>query len=60
MQDREPPDADEEADVCPDVSSAEILDEMTTHRGELKHRSVSFNGRQLQVSNLQKDPVLLD
>ncbi|CAI9094491.1 OLC1v1030240C1 [Oldenlandia corymbosa var. corymbosa] len=32
-----------------DLSSAEILDEMTTHRGELKHRSVSFNERQYQV-----------
>ncbi|KAG8381894.1 hypothetical protein BUALT_Bualt05G0020300 [Buddleja alternifolia] len=28
-----------------DVSSAEILDEMVTHRGELKHRSLSFNSR---------------
>ncbi|KAG8375481.1 hypothetical protein BUALT_Bualt10G0104300 [Buddleja alternifolia] len=36
-------------DGSPDVSSAEILDEMTTRRGELKHRSVSFNDRQLQV-----------
>lgn len=36
--------------ASPDVSSAEILDEMTTRRGELKHRSVSFNDRQqLQV-----------
>ncbi|XP_042002703.1 probable boron transporter 7 isoform X2 [Salvia splendens] len=33
----------------PDVSSAEILDQMTTRRGELKHRSVSFNDRQLQT-----------
>lgn len=33
-----------------DVSSGEILDEMITRRGELKHRSVSFNDRQqLQV-----------
>ncbi|KAG6387935.1 hypothetical protein SASPL_153130 [Salvia splendens] len=32
----------------PDVSSAEILDQMTTGRGELKHRSISFNDRQLQ------------
>ncbi|KAK3033874.1 hypothetical protein RJ639_032779, partial [Escallonia herrerae] len=31
-----------------DLSSAEILDEMTTRRGELKHRSVSFNDRQYQ------------
>lgn len=28
-----------------DVTSAEILDEMTTRRGELKHRTVSFNDR---------------
>ncbi|KAL0323911.1 UNVERIFIED_CONTAM: Boron transporter 4 [Sesamum calycinum] len=45
--DRELPDTDD--DEGADVSSAEILDEMTTHRGELKHRSVSFNDRQLQV-----------
>ncbi|XP_051151615.1 probable boron transporter 6 isoform X1 [Andrographis paniculata] len=32
-----------------DVSSAEILDEITTRRGELKHRSVSFNERQRQM-----------
>ncbi|KAJ8555466.1 hypothetical protein K7X08_012962 [Anisodus acutangulus] len=32
-----------------DFSDAEILDEMTTHRGELKHRSVSFTERQHQV-----------
>ncbi|KAH7840071.1 hypothetical protein Vadar_012304 [Vaccinium darrowii] len=32
-----------------DLSSQEILDEMTTHRGELKLRSVSFSERQFQV-----------
>ncbi|XP_011081918.1 boron transporter 4-like [Sesamum indicum] len=47
LKDRELPDSDD--DEGADVSSAEILDEMTTHRGELKHRSVSFNDRQLQV-----------
>ncbi|KAL0330821.1 UNVERIFIED_CONTAM: putative boron transporter 7 [Sesamum angustifolium] len=47
LKDRELPDTDD--DEGADVSSAEILDEMTTHRGELKHRSVSFNDRQLQV-----------
>ncbi|KAK6136579.1 hypothetical protein DH2020_029669 [Rehmannia glutinosa] len=36
LTDREPPDNDGEG--APDVSSAEILDEMTTRRGELKHR----------------------
>lgn len=43
--------ADNDADgASPDVSSGEILDEMITRRGELKHRSVSFNDRQqLQV-----------
>ncbi|KAL0393984.1 UNVERIFIED_CONTAM: Boron transporter 4 [Sesamum latifolium] len=49
LKDRELPDTDD--DEGADVSSAEILDEMTTHRGELKHRSVSFNDRQLQVGN---------
>ncbi|KAM3218352.1 putative boron transporter 7 [Capsicum annuum] len=38
---------DEENDD--DFSDAEILDEMTTRRGELKHRSVSFTERQHQV-----------
>lgn len=48
-QDREIPDIDND-ESSPDVSSAEILDEITTRRGELKHRSMSFNGmRQLQV-----------
>lgn len=32
-----------------DLSDAEILDEMTTHRGELKHRSVSRTERHHQV-----------
>lgn len=32
-------------DMSPDVSSAELLDEMTTHRGEVKRRSFSFNER---------------
>ncbi|XP_073033395.1 boron transporter 4-like isoform X2 [Primulina eburnea] len=60
LRDRVSPDTDEEeADVCPDVSSAEILDEMTTHRGELKHRSVSFNGRQLQVFPEEDSPGML-
>lgn len=34
----------------PDVSSAEILDEMLTHRGEIRHRSMSFNDRSIEVS----------
>lgn len=49
-QERDLPDTDTDGS-SPDVSSAEILDEMTTRRGELKHRSVSFNDRQLQVRN---------
>ncbi|XP_051151616.1 boron transporter 4-like isoform X2 [Andrographis paniculata] len=49
--DRQLPDADSD-EGPPDVSSAEILDEMTTRRGELKHRSVSFNERH----NLQSIP----
>lgn len=48
IKDREMPDTDNDGSL-PDVSSAEILDEMTTRRGELKHRSVSFNDRQLQT-----------
>ncbi|CAA0838552.1 Boron transporter 4 [Striga hermonthica] len=38
----------DDTESAPDVSSAEILDEIVTRRGELKHRSVSFNDRQLQ------------
>ncbi|CAI9775681.1 unnamed protein product [Fraxinus pennsylvanica] len=34
-------------DYAFDVSSDELLDEMTTRRGELKRRSVSFNERQV-------------
>lgn len=52
MQEREIP--DEEND---DFSDAEILDEMTTHRGELKHRSVSFTERQHQVNGLPNRPT---
>ncbi|KAI3454038.1 hypothetical protein Pfo_010701 [Paulownia fortunei] len=48
QRDGELPEADGE-EGSPDLSSAEILDEMTTHRGELKHRSMSFNDRQFQV-----------
>ncbi|EYU21945.1 hypothetical protein ABFS83_01G029300 [Erythranthe nasuta] len=48
LTDRELPDTNGD-EASPDVSSAEILDEMTTRRGELKHRSVSFNDRQLQA-----------
>ncbi|KAL6501925.1 putative boron transporter 7 [Orobanche gracilis] len=47
LTNREAPDVDGDESV-PEVTSAEILDEMTTRRGELKHRSVSFNDRQLQ------------
>ncbi|XP_017216495.1 boron transporter 4 [Daucus carota subsp. sativus] len=32
-----------------DLSAAEFLDEMTTHRGELKLRTISFNDRQQQI-----------
>lgn len=48
IRERDLPDTDTDGS-SPDVSSAEILDEMTTRRGELKHRSVSFNDRQLQT-----------
>ncbi|KAA8525367.1 hypothetical protein F0562_007215 [Nyssa sinensis] len=47
---RELPDIDSgESEV--DLFSAEILDELTTARGELKLRSVSFNERQSQVND---------
>ncbi|KAL3844109.1 hypothetical protein ACJIZ3_001512 [Penstemon smallii] len=47
LRDRELSVADGE-DGVPDITSAEILDEMTTRRGELKHRQVSFNDRQFE------------
>ncbi|GER45143.1 HCO3- transporter family [Striga asiatica] len=47
-------DGDDGEEDSPDFSSAEILDEMTTRRGELKHRSMSFNERQFQVRLSQK------
>ncbi|PIN13561.1 hypothetical protein CDL12_13816 [Handroanthus impetiginosus] len=50
LRDRDPPCTDGD-EGSPDVTSAEILDEMTTRRGELKHRSVSFNDRQLQAKS---------
>lgn len=37
-------------DLSPDVSSGELLDEMLTHRGEIKHRSSSLD-RRIEVSN---------
>ncbi|RYR44525.1 hypothetical protein Ahy_A08g040848 isoform B [Arachis hypogaea] len=40
LQDKEPGDSDESVE---DYCDAEILDEMTTSRGELKLRAVSFN-----------------
>lgn len=36
-----------------EVCDAEILDALTTSRGEFKRRSVSFNDRSLQVINLR-------
>ncbi|CAA2988624.1 probable boron transporter 7 [Olea europaea subsp. europaea] len=47
LRDQEAADADDEEGG---VDVYEILDEMTTHRGELKHRSASFNEREFQVS----------
>ncbi|KAL8504160.1 hypothetical protein ACS0TY_022772 [Phlomoides rotata] len=44
QQDGELTDSDGE-EMSPDVSSGEILDEMTTHRGEVKRRSMSFSDR---------------
>jgi len=43
-QDREPRDSDTDGS-SEDYYDAEILDEMTTNRGELKLRTVSFNDR---------------
>ncbi|PSS19285.1 Boron transporter like [Actinidia chinensis var. chinensis] len=44
---REPPGDEESPEIR--LSSQEILDEITTHRGELKLRSISFSERQFQV-----------
>ncbi|XP_057810453.1 boron transporter 4-like isoform X1 [Salvia miltiorrhiza] len=41
-------DTDDEG-FSPDVTSAELLDEMLTHRGEIRHRSLSFNDRHAEV-----------
>jgi hypothetical protein len=41
VQEREPPDVDSEKSED-DFYDAEILDEMTTNRGELKLRTLSF------------------
>ncbi|KAK6116867.1 hypothetical protein DH2020_049397 [Rehmannia glutinosa] len=49
QRERELPDDADGEESSPDVSSDEILDEITTHRGELKHRSMSFNDRHFQV-----------
>ncbi|CAA0838346.1 Boron transporter 4 [Striga hermonthica] len=50
-------DGDDGEEDSPDLSSAEILDEMTTRRGELKHRSMSFNERQFQVLPTESNEV---
>lgn len=49
QQESESHDPDSEEDGSDDFSSAELLDEMTTNRGELKRRSLSFNDKQYQV-----------
>ncbi|KAH6788308.1 HCO3- transporter family [Perilla frutescens var. frutescens] len=36
-------------EFSPDLSSAEILDEMLTHRGEIRHRSMSFSDRHIEA-----------
>ncbi|KAK4755891.1 hypothetical protein SAY87_009648 [Trapa incisa] len=43
FKDGKPPDSFEGKDSVPDFYDAEVLDEMTTNRGELKLRTVSFN-----------------
>ena len=50
-QEKEPPDTIAE-ESNEEYYDAEILDEMTTHRGELKLRTVSFKEeRSFQVGN---------
>lgn len=44
VQERAPPEDSEESED--DFYDAEILDELTTNRGELKLRTLSFNIRQ--------------
>ncbi|KAJ0987941.1 hypothetical protein J5N97_006297 [Dioscorea zingiberensis] len=48
-QEFEPSSDDDGVEVC----DAEILDELTTSRGEFKRRTVSFNDRSLQVHPVQ-------
>ncbi|CAA0821346.1 Boron transporter 4 [Striga hermonthica] len=48
---------DDSAEDSPDLSSAEILDEMTTHRGEVKRRSMSFNDKQFQALPAESNGV---
>lgn len=57
-QNRESADPDGEDDTY-DISSDELLDEMTTRRGELKYRSVSFNERQIQVGHYFNSSLLV-
>ncbi|KAJ7966141.1 Boron transporter-like protein [Quillaja saponaria] len=47
---REPPDDENEASTD-DFFDAEILDEITTHRGELKLRNVSINDRPVSIND---------
>ncbi|KAL0372097.1 UNVERIFIED_CONTAM: Boron transporter 4 [Sesamum calycinum] len=47
-RDGESPD-DDSGESSDEFTDAEILDEMTTHRGELKHRSMSSRDRQFPV-----------
>ncbi|KAI5669498.1 hypothetical protein M9H77_19351 [Catharanthus roseus] len=51
-------DPDSEEDGSDDFSSAELLDEMTTNRGELKRRSLSFNDKQYQEKFDELDKAL--
>ncbi|KAI4316291.1 hypothetical protein L6164_024285 [Bauhinia variegata] len=50
LVDKETPDIDSD-ESSEDYYDAEILDEMTTNRGELKHRNLSFNDRNVSFSN---------
>lgn len=55
MQEREPPDMGNEASEN-DFYGAEILDEMTTNRGELKLRTLSFNEDKLFQAREKRSP----
>ena len=44
----------EDEGLSPDVTNAEILDNMITHRGEIRHRSMSFSDRHQSLSFIDR------